>query len=226
MTKPQVGLGEIKAFIGSFTVPTDHSDFHSQKARGLYRRFHALLLWEIPLDSDRQAPAVRLYLRESLSDTASAYMLNFMGGYKAARLCLRGAIENSIRAITAAAGVDILTITSVYALVDHCRRDWATTPKRLETLNNLYGIYTELCNTVHSTSVGYMALRVPFEKIFEYEEAIERSNASVMNNTMKLIGDAFYLTFHASLEGLDYRNADYIRDTVEAVVKREATGLQ
>lgn len=218
---PGKALLEIKEFLAGFTIDVNSPDFSSQNARQLYRRFHAVLLWEIPVDHDEIDATIRLYSRECLADLASSYMLTLMGGYKAARLGLRGAIENAIRVFTAASGQDVLVINSVYDLVESCKSHWATTPLKVQTLTNLYSLYGDLCKTVHSSSVDYMSLRVPFETIMQFDKNEFARNASLIDSTLKSIGEGYFIQFHQLLHKIDFKNADYIRDSIEADIKSQ-----
>ena len=220
MVAPSQALLDIQEFLSTLKVDVTSPDFSTQDARRVYRRFHAFLLWEIPLDRDDVDASIRLYNRECLADIASSYMLNFMGAYKSARLGLRGSIENSIRVFTASSGVDVLTINSVYELIESCKAHWATSPQKVQALSNMYGLYGELCKTVHSTSVGYMSLRVPFETMLKFDKGEFDGNCRLIDKTLKAVGEGYFLEFHGLLNRLDFKSADYVRDSVEAEVKR------
>lgn len=220
MTTPAKALAEIKIFLADFRLEVSDVDLSSEQARCLYRRFHALLLWDVVVDRDEFSPTIRLYTREHLADLATGYFLTLASCYKASRLCLRGSIENAIRVLTASAGYDILKINTVWELVEACKEKWAVDSLRLSILSNIYSIYTDLCNTVHSTSIDYMSLRVPFEKLFDYEKAAFLENANIFDSTMRLLGEAFFLEFHDHLNLIDFKNADYIRDSVEKQIKK------
>lgn len=220
MSSPSTALAEIKSFISSLRLDPSGVDFSSDVARRVYRRFHALLLWELVIDQDSQDPTVRLYCREMLSDLATSYFLNFIGAYKASRLTARGGIENTLRVLTAVRGVNILELNSVPALVSGCKDAWASNVLKVQLIGSMYSLYGELCNTVHSSAIDYMSLRVPFERIVEQDTAQYDDNARLLDSLFHLVGEALFLTFHDLLNLMEFKNADYIRDSVSAEIKR------
>lgn len=220
MSDTSAALDEIKSFVSNTRVEPSGADFDSVEARRIYRLFHALLIWEIVIDRDTTHPVVRLYFREALSDLATSYLLNFLGLYKSARLSYRGAIENIVRVFAASASVDVLSINSIPTLINRCQDAWASTPAKVQRLNSLYVIYGELCNTVHSTSVDYMSLKVPFQTLLTQDSEEFRLNMTIFDKLLKEMGEALYLTFHAILASIEFKNADYISDSLTADAKK------
>ncbi len=220
MSAPTEALKAIREFVLSVKFDPTGADFSGPSARQTYRRFHALLLWELAVDRDDVQSDIRLYFREFLSDCATAYYLNFVGFYKAARLCSRGSIENLLRVLVASAGENVLEINTIPDLVNRCRQIWAHTPERLEVVNTIYSIYSELCNTVHSVSIDYMSLRIPFDKVSEQNSTHYAENIGIIDRLFKSAGEALFFNFSSLLHTLHFRNADYIRDSVSAEVKR------
>jgi hypothetical protein len=223
LSSPKHELTNIKAFIESLSIDPSAADFSTGDARRIYRRFHALLIWGLVIDAEGEVSTVRLYFKEALSDLSTAYFLSFIGAYKAARLSTRGAIENIVRVLVADSGEDVLALNTIPGLITAAQSSWTKdSTYRAGIINNLYIIYGDLCNTVHAVSIDYMSLRIPFERVLEQDKGSFAGNADMLDDLFRLSGEALYLTFHQKLDRVGFRNADLVRDSVSASIKRAA----
>jgi hypothetical protein len=222
--KPAAALKDIKEFIKKTSLDSSTIEPSDKRARSLYRRFHALLIWDYLVDRDDFDAITRLYTRECVSDISTAYFLTSIGVYKAARLSLRSGIENAFRVTIADAGCEIGSIATVPDLVNSAKKVAKTDPQK-NRIDILYEIYGRLCLTVHSAEVRYMSLKVPFEKILETSVDSAKENYFELDNTLKRINEALFIALGHHLHLIDFKNADLLRDAVEAVVKGEAAAL-
>lgn len=219
--KPGEALADIKDFIDDLRLTSEAAKPNDEFSRALYRKFHAVLTWDLLLDRPNFSDQLRLYAREAVADVSTCYFLTLVGIYKPARLSLRSGIENALRVKIAGSGCDVATITTVPDLVSTAKA-CAQTEAQSVRLGSLYAIYGELCRTVHSAAIDYMALRVPFERISQFDATEAQSNLNLLADVLKHLNEVFYIDFHQHLKLIEYRNADLIRDAIEAKVKGEA----
>ncbi len=66
-----------------------------------------------------------------------------------------------------------------------------------------------------------MSLKVPFEQILSHNEAEFSTNCAGLDGTLRLIGEILFMEFFSKLGRIDFKNADYIRDSVEADIKKQ-----
>lgn len=219
MTSSSTALKQIKKYVEGRKLKVDGFDIKSANSKELYRRFHALLIWQLPLDVDGRPETERLYFRECLSDFATAYYLNINGLYKASKIVARSGIENLFRVLIAEKS-NLDDLNTVPKLVTECKAIWGKDPIKLRIITSLYGLYGDLCKVVHSVAVEHMSLRVPFERIQEQSKPSYLEISKVLNNIFEIAGSALYLEYHALLNGVGFRNADLIRDSIKSEIKR------
>ena len=133
MTSPSAALKEIKRYVEDRKLNVDGFDITSANSKELYRRFHALLLWQIPLDVNGRSETERLYFRECLSDFATAYYLNISGLYKASKIVTRSGIENLFRVLLAEKS-NLDDLNTVPKLVTECKIIWGREPIKLQII--------------------------------------------------------------------------------------------
>lgn len=222
--RPTQALKEIREFIGNLKLDGSYIDPNSKSLRTLYRRFHALLIWDLLVDRDEFDNQTRLYMRECVSDISAAYFLTATGVYKPARLSLRSGIENAFRVLISERGHQVSDFQSVPELVT-AAKTCAKTENQRTRAGNLYSQYGHLCLTVHSVDKKYMSLEIPFDKIINHDRFEFDNNIRELDTAIKIINQCLFVSLANHLHILDYRNADLIRDAIEAVIKGEFVAL-
>lgn len=222
--KPTEALTGIRAFVERLQLDGASIDPASKTARTLYRRFHGLLIWHHVGSREEFDEQTRIYLQECVADASAAYFLTIIGLYKAARSSLRSSIENSYRVVVCEAGENLSDLDSIPSLLEKAKAVSKTSNQNVR-IGHLYGIYGELCLTVHSVSPKYMSLKVPFESLVERSQSDADGNFAILDSVFKLINDLFFIELAHYLKLIDYKNADLLRDVIEAVVKGEAAAL-
>lgn len=222
--KPAEALADIRAFIEKLQLDGASIDPDSKAARTLYRRFHGLLIWHHLGGRAEFDEQTRTYLHECVADASAAYFLTVVGLYKAARASLRSSIENVYRVVVAEAGEDLAEFDSVPSLLEKAKEVSKTLNQNVR-IGTLYGLYGELCLTVHSASPEYMSLKVPFEALVERSQSDADGNFVMLDSAFKTMNDLLFIELAHYLHLIDYKNADLLRDAIEAVVKGEAAAL-
>lgn len=223
--KPAEALAHIRSFVEGLQLDGASIDPDSTAARTLYRRFHGLLIWHHLASKDQIEGQTKIYLQECVADASSSYFLTVIGLYKSSRVSLRSSIENVYRVVASEAGEDLAALDSVPSLVDKAKAV-SKTPNQKKRIGDLYAIYGDLCQTVHSVSPEYMSLKVPFEALVRRSKVEESRNFGIIESAFKLINDVLFIELAHYLHLIDYKNADLLRDAIEAVVKGEAAALR
>lgn len=223
--KPGEAISDIKSFIEGLQLQSDGIVSSNKDARTLYRRFHALLIWHHLSDRDEFSDQTRMYAHECVSDASAAYFLTSIGIYKAARISLRSSIENIYRVVISEAGDVVTDYDTVPALLKRAK-EVGRTANQKNRLDRLYASYGNLCLTVHSVGQEFMSLRVPFERMMDYDPGAASGNFNTMSEVFREMNDVMFIEMAHHLKLIDFKNADLLRDAVAAAIKGEASAIQ
>ncbi|WP_065332190.1 hypothetical protein [Tritonibacter mobilis] len=224
--KPELGLKELKSFIESVKLDaTGLSGAHTD-TKGVYRKFHALLIFDYLLQENLEDKDQSTYAREAISDMSHGFFLTFIGLYKPARTSTRSAIENLIRFLLLHRGVDAMSINSVYELFDEAKSSFSSNAAQLKRVGELHGIYRELCKTVHSSSADYMNLEVPFNTMLAFDEDKFSKNRDVLRESCKAVGELLFIEFNHLVQSAHHSHKDILSDSVSGSVRKEARELR
>lgn len=223
MKRASEALAEISDFLEKFDAASNSKVETNDKSKNLYLKFQALLLFQIIKDKDEKLKKSGFF-DEFLSDSSSAYLFLLMSAYKSSITMLRSSIENLLRSILVGRSVDVTKIDAVWELFevtkDHFRSSGETDAK--DRVSALHGLYGDLCKTVHSVSYEFMSLRVPFARVFEFDEQLylrgRRNLMVAFQNGLELL----YLTSEAEIGGEHFKVQDAIRDAIPAKLKAKA----
>ena len=190
------------------------------KSKNLYLKFQALLLFQIMKDKDKALKDLGFF-DEFLSDSSAAYFFLLTSAYKPSIAMLRSSIENLLRSTLISQGVDISEIESVRELFECSKSHFKSVgnTEARKRVSNLHGLYGDLCKTVHSVSFEFMSLRVPFSRIFEFDELLYgRGKAhliSAFQNSLELL----YIVSQTDIQAAHFKVQDAIRDAVPPRLK-------
>lgn len=192
----------------------------SDQAKDLYRKFHALLCWQTVLKSDPDFTENERF-EECLSDFSAGYLFLITSAYKPSIASVRSGIENLVRSLLLLKGVSVDSIDAVWELFSVARAHFVALGQdpivqRIDALHSKYG---ELCKTVHSADVEYMSLRVPFERVFEFDEISFGEARQLISDTFRIAIELIFLVAHEKLVLVHHRIADEIRDALSPSTK-------
>ena len=220
MVDVETELSRISDFIGALDLAKSARVDIDDVAKDVYRKFHALLAWQVVLSKDSELKKNGAF-DEFLSDSASSYFLHLTSSYKPCISMLRSGVENLVRTLLLIEGASVDNIDAVWELFAVARShflaksaDWNVI--RIDALHARYG---EMCKTVHSASPEYMSLRVPFERIFEFDQKIFASTQTLIRDVFRLSLESIFLIAHEKLSFAHHRIADEIRDAISPSTK-------
>jgi hypothetical protein len=131
----------------------------------------------------------------------------------------RSGVENIVRMVLAGAGGDY-QVTSVYSLFDNANDALKNQAASRRLLGNLRALYSELCLTVHSAHEDHLALRIPFEKAFSYDEKQFALTIAFLSRASSNINQLLFSYFSDKLHNLEHKNRDFILDSLPKSLKR------
>lgn len=113
-----------------------------------------------PFKDKTKSAKFNLYLYEAISDLMQSLMIGVQGFYKPALLTLRSALENCVKCIGLFEDQNVLSITSVYDLMDVVKDTnfVSTNAEAKRAFRQIRGEYADLCGYVHTSSAAHMAL--------------------------------------------------------------------
>jgi len=222
MSKLDTDVAEIMDYVSGWqaSYPDINVDGVRPKIKSAYKQFHSLLIWRVALDQPDMLDNSRLYANEATSDISHGFFLNLISFYKNCRSSLRSGIENFIRVILLAKGKEIEKLTSVFDLFASCRLLFLDQQPALRLFDDLRILYGELCKSVHSAKVDYLAQSVPFDKLSKHEWPQFYSNIEKLRELCALINQLSFWCWSDRLSLVGHENADFVSDSVPRRLKR------
>lgn len=221
--KPEDGLKELRAFIESIKLSTHGLSAPNSEMKVVYRKFYALLIYDYILQKSLQNTEHKAYAKEAVSDLSHSFFLTCIGLYKPARTSARSALENLLRLLLLNKGVDALTITSVFTLFDEANIAFSSSPSQKERIGRLRQIYQELCKTVHSSSVDYMNLEVPFNTMLQFDQDKFLGNIDIIRECSRVFGELLFVEFSQLVRTSHHTHRDLLSDSVSRIVRKEVS---
>jgi len=165
------------------------------------------------------------YIAETVSDLGSALFVWIHGAYKVARLSLRSAIENFLKAIGIIEYPNIINTKNTYEVIDIAGRlkifNGNNNKLMFDDLNNIYSI---LCATVHTatiqqmehiSAIGYFPHFDP-NTAKEYEEIFFKVS-QIFTSILCLMFKDCYLCMH-------YTNRDIVVNILDPAIIKTLQG--
>ncbi len=226
MSVTSASVAEIKSYVEDFSV--DSLFAHPKSALGFstaYKQLHSLLIWTL-LVEEKEFPEAQFgkHPIEGISDISQSFALLAFSLYKPARVMARSAIENIVRVVVADKGGDY-QVKSVYALFDNATGILAGDATALAVLAKLKTLYSELCLSVHSAHPDHVALRVPFEKVFAYDEDQSLMTIKLLRLVALGLNQLLYARFSIKLSKITHKNRDTVLDSLPKAIKRAVQTL-
>jgi hypothetical protein len=218
-------VAEIKEFVSTFKADSFFEYPKSTlKFQSAYKQLHSLLIWSLLIDrGDFPEDQYGIHPKEAISDVANAFALTTFSLYKPARVMTRSGIENIVRAVVSSLGGDY-QVKSVYTLFDSAIALLSDKPIPRRLVCDLRVIYGELCLTVHSAHQDHVALRIPFEQAFSYEDKQFNLTVDFLSRSSSLINKLMFSVFTELLHSLEHKNRDFVLDSLPKWLKRAVQG--
>jgi len=221
--KPSVDIAELVDFIdkyqpGHSLSQTEQRDIFKRP----YKQYYAVLVWGL-LSTKLLKPGTdeETYFREAVSDLAHGILLTLFNFYKPARMSLRSACENYCRFIYMSHGTSPNNEKSTYEVIASAQATSDAFPNMRLEVDKIADAYGELCLTVHSATVDYMALKIPFAELSQFDPALFGSNLRMCLRVASSINSSLFGLWHQELHRLDHGANDFIRDSLPPSFKKK-----
>lgn len=222
MSKLDTDVAEIMDFVSGWRA--DHPDISVEGVRprikSAYKQFHSVLIWRVALDQADLTDGMRLYVNESSSDISHSFFLNLTSLYKSSRSSLRSGVENFVRMILLSKEEDVTPLTSVFDLFASARGHFKSEPAALRIFDDLRSLYGDLCKSVHSAKIDYLAKTVPFDKLSKFDKSQFITNIEKIREACSLVNQLSYWCWSDRLAFVGHVNSDFVSDSVPRKLKR------
>jgi hypothetical protein len=111
-------------------------------------------------------------------------------------------------------------VKSVYTLFDNANAALKDDPIAKTIIGRLRTLYGELCLTVHSAHEDHVALRIPFKRVFAYDEDQHQFTLGLLGRTVSGLNQVLYARFSEKLQKLAHKNRDFLLDSLPKSLKR------
>lgn len=215
-------LEEIGKFLQEYRAgyPSGASEKSSLKLA--YKRFHAVLVWQMYIDSsDYIDAAARQYTNEFVADISQSFLTALMGFYKPSKMMLRSSIENFARVACIMDGKDPLKAKTVFDLMNILKTTSIRSTKETDdALLLIIQNYGDLCEYVHTTSPLRMDLRIPFAQVVNCSTDKATSCFEQIGRLSQAINKIFFKLRSDLIVKMHHKDADFVRDLIPASLKR------
>ena len=229
MTKLDDDILEVGAFLNDlrYSKSSFQKEQNTTTLKATYKQFHSLLVWNLISESQQNSTlSPKIFFRETLSDISHSLLLTLLHIYKPARACLRSGIENHLRSLLLIKKHDASKINNVYDLFKSARKEFQKDSTVKKNIDRLSDYYDELCKTVHSAKIDYMALTVPFETIPTFNTHRFGANLSMIKSVCSLSNQSIFWLWHNQLSKVGPANSDLVRDSIPKNIKRAAIAAE
>jgi hypothetical protein len=219
---------ELLKFLRDFELSSIAGNKHLQsEVTKTFKYYFPLLLlekatrdhppWKVKDKVDRFV----LYFREAISDICQSIVLASAGFYKPAQLSLRSGLENWIRCIGLAEDQIVLTLKSVFELIDLVKSvpAIAKNPIAKDHFGVLRQRYSMLCGYVHTSSSAHMALTTAAGAYPRYIEKEASETFSAISEVCMRIACLFCIIAEKTYRSLHHTHFDIVSDALPKKTK-------
>jgi hypothetical protein len=198
--------------------------------KSIYQRYHALLVWNANIegaavwkDNAKKDEQFRAYAKECTSDACQSVLLFVQGFYKPAYLILRSSIENIIKAIGIAEDQNVLSLTSVFEIIEVVKYTniIQSSKSAKKQFSRLKADYTTLCKYVHTADSAHMS-HTSVAGVFPFLDKIQAASFdSIFRSVMVGECSLLCILLRKRLKRMHHKHLDMIMDIVPRDTKLE-----
>lgn len=232
----QEDFEELRDFVRDYGLEQHVSDqkFVSLLSRQ-HKKYHGVLTllaethhqsWKAVDDSSEGGDALNVVWQERLdefaSDLGTAMFVWIHGAYKGARLLLRSAIENLVKAVGVVSHPEVVTVRNAYEVFELARQQpFFDVPANARRFELLRGDYSTLSRDVHTSTLEEMeqVAALSFFPRFSNDEAEEFADLYVRCATTG--AELVCLMFPRLYHSMHHRNRDIVNVCLGAACRAE-----
>ena len=199
-------FAQLQKYIASYGISSNQQQAaYVALSKSMHKYYFSAITWNVEL-SQRKVDFITIAgatediinrLSESVSDIGYAYFNWLHGSYKPARIMLRVAIENYIRAISAIEVPGQLTETSVYKMLDTAAvtKIFSSNNEVKKIFTDLRSTYKLLCEDAHTATNQNMAKITSLSEFPFFEKGGAKSCSTVFTAVTMNITATFCILF-------------------------------
>lgn len=199
----------------------------NQRLSQSFKKYYPLLLLEGGIDrkppwsNNQKTEVFRLYFRESISDICQSLLLTVQGFYKPAQLSLRSGLENWVRCIGLAQDQGVLSLTSVFELMDLVKATPIVTSSKMskQYFDTIRSRYSILCGYVHTTNASHMALTTAAGSFPRYISRDACLTFDAIDEVCSRVTWTFCLVAGDTYRGMHHSHFDIVSDSLPPKLK-------
>jgi hypothetical protein len=207
---------------------------YTELVKSIYRRYHALLVWQTNLAEGELWPGqekkdneFRLYFNESVSDLCQSFLLLCHGMYKPSNIVLRSGIEAFVKSVGLAEDQKVLSLTSlfeVFEVVSHTNIA-ISVPLVARAVQTLHNDYADLCKYVHIAGPPYMSLLSVAGAFPKFDTQSKDSNKRI-RSAIVAICSIVGVIFNARFKDMHHTSIDLISDILPVQARRRIMSFE
>jgi hypothetical protein len=222
-------FSELQSFLSAYELTTiSRNEALQTELRSYFKRYYALLVWNFQIESSKpwsknisKSEKFQLYFGEATSDICQSLLLSFQGMYKPALLILRSGIENFFRCIGIAYDQNVLSLTSVYELINVVTeinefKQNQIARRHVEVLQNIYSI---LCGYVHTADVTHMSMTGVVGVFPRFEQAKSKRFFDISKDVIVSVCSINCITLKQRFNKMHHTHKDVLYDVLPRNVK-------
>lgn len=226
-----VDFSKIKKYIdeykisGNLEIPEYVSDL-----KVMHKCYFGAITWNAELLNNKIS-FLRIYencneeivyrLAEVVSDLGSSLFNWSSGNYKAAKIMLRVAVENFIRAVSAIEDKTQLIEKNVYKLFDKASiQSNLNSNITIKTCyESLHADYKLLCEDAHTATIQNMQHLTSLADLPSFGKEKSQSTSKIYVRVTKNISSIFCILFNGFYHGMHHRNKENILNSLDRYIK-------
>lgn len=222
---------KLEKYISDYSISCNlKENNYVQAAKRMHKVYFSLINWHVEYKNQTEIFSkeytsnedILLRLSETVSDIGSSQFNWLSGSYKAARVMLRSAIENFVRALSAIEDTSLLTEKSVFKVFE--KANISSVFNASITINDAYQLlhsrYATLCEDTHTATSNNMEYITSLADYPQYIVDKSDSTKDLFVSTVQHILLILCLTFNKIYHSMHHRNKENILNSIPKSYKR------
>jgi hypothetical protein len=231
-------LISLNEFLSGYSIgKTLNNDKFQSDLRLIHKAYFSLLTWGAEMSHGANSvtselPAIsgpfEQRLNEAFSDIDSAVFNWVQGGYKAARVMIRSAIENFVRSVAGLEDSQLLSEKNVFSLFEKSSKLFIfnSIPSIQLYFKKLHSDYKVLCLDVHTAGVANMEKISSLAEFPRFDTLKSRHGAEIIIRVIKNLIASLCLIFNKFFHKMHHKNKENVLISIANNIKPVIHGIE
>jgi hypothetical protein len=222
---------ELKNYITAYRISGNlDEEEYLESLKSMHRCYFSTITWHAEMthrkddflsNQTQSKDEILSRISEAVSDIGSSYFNWINGGYKTAKVMLRAAIENFVRAISSIDDGSQLTEKNVYTLFD--KADCVAIFNRNESVKKMYiqlhADYKVLCEDAHTATTQNMEHLSSLAGLPVFKKKKAQDTRKIFIRVLNNMTGIFCILFNDFYHNMHYRNKENILNSLSRKIK-------